>query len=65
MLINLTFDSFFLLNTVQLWGNNRAVAPMRVDVSAAAATLTVVLNLPTRPFFFSDGQPATNIFLVN
>ena len=46
-------------------GNNRAVAPRRVDVSQAAATLAVVLHLPPRPFKVSVSPPATNIFLVN
>ena len=32
-------------------GNNRAVAPMWVDVSQPVATLAVVLHLPTRPLF--------------
>ncbi|MDE5085184.1 MAG: hypothetical protein O4859_29875 [Trichodesmium sp. St18_bin1] len=32
-------------------GNNRAVAPMRVDVSQAVSTLAVVLHLPSSPFF--------------
>ena len=43
----------------------RAVAPRRVDVSQAAATLAVVLHLPNRPFFVSDCPPVTNIFPVN
>ncbi|MDE5076474.1 MAG: hypothetical protein O4749_10665 [Trichodesmium sp. St5_bin2_1] len=39
-------------STVIRHGNSyRAVAPKRVDVSQAAATLAVVLHLPTRPFF--------------
>ena len=54
-----------ILPGLKALGNNRAVAPMQVDVSQAAATLAVVLHLPTRPFFVSVSPPATNIFLVN
>ena len=54
-----------ILPGLKALGNNRAVAPMRVDVSQAAATLAVVLHLPPRPFKVSDSPPATNIFLVN
>ena len=54
-----------ILLGLKAWGNNRALAPQRVDVSQAAATLAVVLHLPTHPFFVWDRLPATNIFLVN
>ena len=43
----------------------RAVAPRRIKISQAAATLGVVLYWPTCPFFISDCPPATNIFPVN
>ncbi len=33
-------------------GNNRALAPRRVNISQAAATLAVVLHLPPAPFFY-------------
>ena len=42
-----------------------ALAPRRVDISEAAATLALVLSWPIRPFFVSDCPPATNIFLVD
>ena len=62
ILQHIPFDILPLWKAV---GNNRVVAPMRADVSQAAATLAVVLHLPTRPFKVSDCPPATNIFLVN
>ena len=40
-----------ILLGLKAWGNNRAVAPQRVDLSQAAATLADILHLPTRPFF--------------
>ena len=55
-------EDFDILPGLKALGNNRAVAPMRVDVSQAAATLAVFLHLPPRPFFVSECPPATNIF---
>ena len=53
-----------ILPGLKVLGNNRAVAPRRVDISQPAATSAVVLYWPTCPFKVSDCPPATNIFLL-
>ena len=58
---NITVD---ILPGLKAPGNNRALAPRRVDISQAAVTLAVVLCLPTCPFKVSVCPPATNIFLA-
>ena len=53
-----------ILLGLKAWGNTRALAPQRVDLSQAAATLADILHLPTVRFFVSACPPPTNIYLI-
>ncbi|MCL2923969.1 MAG: hypothetical protein MGF17_04885 [Trichodesmium sp. MAG_R04] len=59
-----SIDRIDILPGLKARRNNRALPPRRVDIPQAAATLAVVLCLPTCPFKVSDCLPATNIFLA-